>query len=73
MALTNIPQGTTLALKLQKGVSGSGSPVYVTRNYACKPDAADQDLFDVALGLVSLQTYPVVDIARVNTSMLVNM
>ena len=73
MAVTNIPKGTTLALKLQKGVSGTGSPVYAARNYACKAAAADQDLYDVALGLVSLQLYPVTDIARVNTSVLVNM
>jgi len=47
--------------------------LYVTRNYPCKADVADQDLYDVALGLVSLQNYLLTDVTRVNTSYLVNM
>jgi len=72
MAVVKVPQNSTIAIKLQKGVTTSGSPAYVTRNYACKATAADQDLFDVALALMGLQAYPVSDIARVDNAYLVN-
>lgn len=72
MAVVKIPQTSTIAIRLQKGVNTSGSPAYVTRNYSGKPSAADQDLFDVGLELASLQVYPVTDIARVDNAYLVN-
>lgn len=72
MAVVKIPQMSTIAIKLQKGVTTSGSPAYVTRNYSGKPSAADQDLFDIGLALASLQVYPVTDIARVDNARLVN-
>jgi len=72
MAVVKVPQSSTIAIKLQKGVTASGSPVYVTRNYACKPAATDQDLFDAAVALMGLQAYPVADIARVDNANLIN-
>lgn len=72
MAVVKVPQSSTIAIKLQKGVTTSGSPAYVTRNYSCKATAADQDLFDVAQALMGLQKYPVSDITRVDNAYLVN-
>ncbi|CVK21879.1 DUF1659 domain-containing protein [Sporomusa sphaeroides] len=72
MALVKIPQKSTIAIKLQRGVTPAGSPTYVTRNYPAKSTAADQDLFDIGLALMSLQVYPVTDIERVDTAYLVN-
>ena len=72
MAVVKMPQSSTIAIKLQKGVTTSGSPAYVTRNYTCKATATDQDLFDVAQALMGLQSYPVADIARVDNAYLIN-
>lgn len=72
MAIVKVPQNSTIAIKLQKGVTSTGSPAYVTRNYTCKATAADQDLFDVAQALMGLQAYPVADIARVDNAYLLN-
>ena len=72
MAVVKLPQTSTIAIKLQKGVTTSGSPAYVTRNYTGKPAATDQDLFDVAVALMGLQSYPVADIARVDNASLVS-
>ena len=72
MAVVKVPQNSTIAIKLQKGVNTSGNPVYVTRNYACKATATDQDLFDVAQALMGLQVYPLADITRVDNANLVN-
>lgn len=72
MAVTKIPQKSTIAIKLQKGITTSGNPAYVTRNYPAKASAADQDLFDVALALADLQLYPIVDVERVDSAYLIN-
>lgn len=72
MAVVKMPQSSTIAIKLQKGVTTSGSPAYVTRNYTGKATATDQDLFDVAQALMGLQSYPMADIARVDNAYLVN-
>ena len=72
MAVIKIPQKSTIAIKLQKGVITTGSPAYVTRNYPAKAAAADQDLFDVTLALMDLQSYPVTDIECVDSAYLIN-
>lgn len=72
MAVVKVPQKSTIAIKLQKGLSPSGSPVYVTRNYPGKSSATDQDLFDVGLALTDLQSYPVASIERIDNAHLVN-
>lgn len=72
MAVQKVPQVSTIAIKLQKGVTTSGNPAYVTRSYPCKVTVADQDIYDVALGIVGLQTYPVSDIERVDNAILLN-
>ncbi|SFM00980.1 MULTISPECIES: DUF1659 domain-containing protein [Sporomusaceae] len=72
MAVVKLPQTSTIAIKLQKGVTTSGSPAYVTRNYTGKPAATDQDLFDVAVALMGLQAYPLAEIARVDNAILLS-
>lgn len=41
MAVVKVPQNSTIAVKLQKGVTTSGSPAYVTRNYTAKSTALE--------------------------------
>ena len=72
MAVVKMPQSSTIAVKLQKGVTTSGSPAYVTRNYTAKSTATDQDMFDVAQALVGLQSYPLAEISRVDNASLIN-
>lgn len=72
MAVIKVPQDSAIAIKLQKGLTTSGSPSYVTRNYPGKASAADQDLFDVAQGLMGVQAHPVASIERVDNAYLVN-
>ena len=72
MAVQKIPQNSTMAIKLQKGVNASGHPVYVTRNYSCKATTVDQDIYDVAQAIIGLQTYPVANIERIDNANLVN-
>jgi hypothetical protein len=72
MVVVKLPQNSTIAIKLQKGVTSTGSPAYVIRNYPGKSSATDQDLFDVAVALMGLQAYPVADIARVDNAYLVS-
>ena len=72
LAVVKLPQSSTIAVKLQKGVTTSGSPAYVTRNYIAKSTATDQDLFDVAQALVGLQSYSLAEISRVDNASLIN-
>ncbi|MEN6620680.1 MAG: DUF1659 domain-containing protein [Smithella sp.] len=72
MAVQKIPQDSTMAIKLQKGVNASGHPVNVTRNYSCKATVVDQDIYDVAQAIVSLQKYSVATIERIDNANLVN-
>lgn len=73
MAVVSVPQKTTLALHVQKGISGSGSPVYAYRNYTnVKPAAAPADIFDVAVALAGLQAYTLADIQRIDYANLIS-
>jgi len=67
MAVSAVPQGSRLSLILQVGTDETGNPVYRTRSYSgVKPQATDQDVYDVAQMIVDLQQYPVAEILRVN-------
>lgn len=72
MAVQKVAKASNIAIKLQRGVSATGSPVYVTRNYPCKPSAADQDIFDVAVALSGLQSQPVSSVQRIDTADILN-
>lgn len=72
MAVNRVPAGTVLQLELQTGVDPQGNPIYRNKNLRfIKPDAADQDLFDVAQALAGLQEYTLSKISRIDASQLV--
>lgn len=69
MAVVNTPLATSLRLQVQTGTDAGGNPIYRVRSYSrIKPDAADQDVYDIAQALGSLQVHPVNAISRVNES-----
>jgi hypothetical protein len=73
MAIVKTPQTSKLTIKVQTGTNAAGQAVYRSRTYAnVKAAAADSDVFAVAQGIGSLQSYPVQSIDRVDDSMLVN-
>lgn len=73
MAAISIPQKTTLAIHVQKGVSASGNPVYAYRNYtSVKPSATVENMYAVGQALAGLNMYPVSDIQRIDYANLIN-
>ncbi|WP_425058516.1 hypothetical protein SCACP_31730 [Sporomusa carbonis] len=73
MAVVKVPQSGKVVLKVQTGVSATGSPVYRLRTFAnIRPGAADSDVFAVAGGLAGLQQHTLVDVVRQDVSNLVN-
>lgn len=70
VVVTNNPSG--LRIKLNLGVDDStGKTIVKSKTYSnIKPDAADQDLFDVGDALASLQKHSLVEIARIDNSTL---
>lgn len=67
MAVVNTPLVSSLRLQVQTGTDDGGKPVYRVRSYSrVKPEAADQDVYDVAQALGELQVHPVNAISRVN-------
>ncbi|MBE3580256.1 MAG: DUF1659 domain-containing protein [Thermoanaerobacteraceae bacterium] len=71
MAVVATPVGASLRLQVQVGTNSAGEPVYRWRTFnRVKPEAADQDLWEVAQALAALQAYPVVSVNRVQESSL---
>lgn len=71
MAVQRVPEGSRLQISLQTGTDEAGKPVISAKSFAnVKPDALDQDVFDVAQALASLQIYPVVAVRRIDTGAL---
>ncbi|CEP68839.1 Protein of unknown function DUF1659 [Moorella glycerini] len=67
MAVISTPLATTLRLQVQTGTDATGQPVYRVRSYSrVKPSASDQDVYDVAQAIGSLQVHPVNAVSRVN-------
>ncbi len=67
MPVVSSPLATSLRLQVQTGTDVDGKPVYRMRSYSrVKPAAADQDAYDVAQALGSLQVHPINAISRVN-------
>lgn len=72
MAVSKVPTGTVLRLVLQTGVDAQGNPIYRNRNLNnVRPEASDQDLFEVAQALAGLQEYALVGITRIDSAKLV--
>lgn len=72
MAVISIPYDTRLSLIFQSGTnSNTGAPIKTTKSYSnVKHDATDQDVYDVAQALVSLQKYPLIEIKRTDNEKL---
>ncbi|MDD3654127.1 MAG: DUF1659 domain-containing protein [Desulfotomaculaceae bacterium] len=69
MAVTKVPVGTALKLKVNTGTDGSGNPVFRTKSLSnVKSTAADQDIYDVAVSLSGLQDYTLSSISRVDNA-----
>ncbi|MDD3841008.1 MAG: DUF1659 domain-containing protein [Clostridia bacterium] len=73
MALETRAADSRLQLRLDKGTDGDGRRIIRTKTLTrIKHDSADQDLFDVAQAVASLQKNGLVGIIRVDQSELVN-
>ncbi|OPX90706.1 MAG: hypothetical protein A4E53_00884 [Pelotomaculum sp. PtaB.Bin104] len=73
MAVTKVPTGAALKLKLNTGTDGSGNPVFRSKSLSnVKPTTADSDIYDVAVSLSGLQSYTLASISRVDSAELIN-
>ncbi|QDR81976.1 DUF1659 domain-containing protein [Sporomusa termitida] len=73
MAVVKTPQSGKVVLKVQTGVSETGSPVFKLRTYTnIRSEATDDDIFAVAAGLGSLQQHTLVEIVRQDINTLIN-
>ncbi|WP_258359429.1 DUF1659 domain-containing protein [Moorella sulfitireducens (nom. illeg.)] len=67
MAVISTPLATSFRIQVQTGTDTNGQPVYRLRSYSrVKPAATDQDVFDVAQAIGTLQVNPVIAISRLN-------
>lgn len=65
MALNMVSMDYTLQLKFNIGEDDDGKVITRTRTLnRIRPDAADEDLYEMALALADLQQYDVADIIR---------
>lgn len=71
MAVTFQQSSSTLTIEYDGGVNAQGRKVVVRGAYAIKKDAADQDVFDAANIIASLQQLPVLQILRQNEGALI--
>lgn len=73
MAASKVPQTCSLGIKVQTGTNAAGSAVYKTLNFGnVKVDATDQDIYDVAAGISSLQNYPASAFTRTDHSYIIS-
>lgn len=73
MAVVKQPFSCSMKLRYQKGVNTNGDPVYVNRTYSkVKQSATDQDLYEVAQAINSLQNNAVLAVYRVDDGELIN-
>ncbi|MFA7467910.1 MAG: DUF1659 domain-containing protein [Desulfotomaculaceae bacterium] len=71
MAVNNVPVGSVLRLQLQTGVDGNGDPIIRNKSLSnVKPDALDQNVFDVAQALVLLQEHILENVLRIDSARL---
>lgn len=72
MAIVNMPQSSTLSLRVQTGIGTTGAPVYKNVNFnSLKPSAVDDSAYTVAQALSGLQKHTLVAINRVDTANLI--
>ncbi len=67
MAVSVTPAGSRLSLLLKVGEKENGQPLVKTKSFSgVKPEATDQNVFDVALEISGLQQHSLEAISRVN-------
>lgn len=67
MAVTAIPLGSRMQLRLRIGFTQEGKPILRTRSYAnLKSAASDEDLYQTGQELANLQEHDLEIIRRVN-------
>ena len=67
MAVTSIPLGSRIQLRLRTGFTQHGKPILRTRSYAnLKSAASDEDLYQTGLEMVGLQQHALEIIRRVD-------
>ncbi|BCV20221.1 DUF1659 domain-containing protein [Moorella sp. Hama-1] len=60
MPVVNTPVGSSFQLRVQMGTDANGQLLYRTRAYSrVKPEAAYQNVYDVAQAIGGLQVHPV--------------
>lgn len=73
MAISKVPQGAMLSIKVQVGSTASGGPAYKNLRFPrVKASAIDADFYEIANALAGLQKYPLTSIERIDTASLVN-
>jgi len=73
MAIVKTPLGDTLELIVQTGTDEGGNPVYQTRRFRnVKPEATEQDVFDVAAALAGLQQHTLSSVQIVESASLIS-
>jgi len=71
MAVESIATGSVLRLQLQTGVDNEGNPVFRNKSLNnIKPEATDQELYDIAQALAGLQQHTLTAVLRVDNSRL---
>ena len=71
MAVTKTMQSTKLLLAVESDVAADGSAVYAQRTVRnVNPAIADEDAYDVASAVGTLQSYPVGDVSRQDVAVL---
>lgn len=73
MAVSQRKSACAVLFTVEVGTTPAGGAKFATRSFSrVNPNITDEDAYDVASGLAALQSYPVGDIARRNTVILVN-
>ncbi|OUM85492.1 MAG: hypothetical protein BAA01_10475 [Bacillus thermozeamaize] len=71
MAVTKISGMSRMVLGFEVGMDEFGRPVVRSQTLQnVRPDADDQDVYDVAQALASLQAYPLSHVVRVDQAQL---
>ena len=71
MAVTKTMQSPKLLFAVESGVAADGSAVYTQRSIRnVNPAIVDEDAYEVAAAVGTLQSYPVGDISRQDLSLL---
>lgn len=67
MPVTANNKNSVLVVTVQSGLTDQGAPKLSQRSHSnVKSDASDQDVYDVAVALYALQSYPLIGVRRDN-------